>query len=442
MRPLQHSDLRAFFEAGHRPREEWGLGIEYEQFVTDLEGKAIEYSRTPISVSQLLHRLQEITGWQPKFEGAAILGLKAPDGRALTIEPAAQLEFGSTPCRSLRLAALEISEYMSWLAQLEQEFDIRFLALGSHPTASPKELERIPKERYDVLEPYLQNAGELGIWMMKTTCGVQVNYDHSDEQDAMRKLRTNFMLAPVLSAMFANSAVKAGAASGYASWRGHIWTKTDPTRCGFVESLIRPDATFDDYIEWALDLEMLFIERDGKQVDARGRTFRQHMEAGQATTEDWEAHLSTPFPEARFRPQLELRSTDSMCPRTTLALAALVQGVFYDEQALLAAEALCSDWNQAERWDTWCAAHRDGLSAELPSRHQQPGRRTLLDLARDLVDLCVLAPEDAVYLQPLIELLEGGKSYGEIALERFEGEWQGDPRRLIEFSRCAQVQVN
>lgn len=441
MAALTPDDLRLALTRGHRPRSDWKLGIEYEQFVTDPAGRAVEYSSTP-GVAQLLEKFASWTGWQRKEEDGHLLGLKAPDGRMLTLEPAAQLEFGSTPASSLQQLAMEIGEYMQLLARAEDEFGVRFVTLGSHPTARPDELERIPKKRYNVLEPYLRSKGDLGYWMMKTTCGVQINFDHSDEEDAMRKLRTMFRLAPVLNAMFANSAVRTSEFSGFASWRGHIWTDTDPSRCGFVEPLMREDASFSDYIDWVLDLEMLFTERDGKQLDMRGQTFRQYMATGQATMEDWELHLSTPFPEVRFRPQLELRCADTMCPRRTLGLAALVQGVFYDESALREAEALCADWTAEERLEAWHAAHKDGLAAALPARLQGPGRRQLLDLARDLVDLAVLPPADAVFLQPLVELLELGKSSGEFVRDRFLGEWQGDLAKLVDFGRCSQVPVS
>ena len=440
MPPLTRDDLRLALERGHRPRQDWALGVEYEQFVTDPQGRAVEYSSQP-GVAQLLHQFADWTGWERKLDGEHILGLKAKDGRMLTLEPAAQLEFGSSPARSLGQLAIEIDEYMQLLARAEREFGVRFVTLGSHPTARPEELERIPKQRYDVLEPYLRGKGGLGWWMMKTTCGVQINFDHSDEADAMRKLRTVFRLAPVFNAMFANSALKAGEFSGYASWRGHIWTETDATRCGFVESLMREDASFEDYIEWVLDLEMLFIERDGQQFDLRGRSFREHLARGEATMEDWELHLSTPFPEVRFRPQLEIRCADTMCPRRTLGFAALVQGVFYDEGALRAAEALCADWTMAEFQEAWHAAHRDGLAAQLPERVQSPGRRGLLDLARELVDLAVLEPSDAIYLQPLIELLEKGVSTGEGVRDLFQGDWGQDLAQAVEYGRCTQVPV-
>jgi glutamate--cysteine ligase len=440
MPPLKAADLIDFLRRGHRPRADWKLGIEYEQFVTDPHGAPVPYSGAG-GVEQLLSRLAQITGWKEYRQGPHLLGLTAADGRAITIEPGAQIEFGSTPCASLTEAANEVADYLNYLGQLEKEFPVRFVALGAQPVAGPDQIERIPKERYDILEPHLQSTGELGIWMMKATCGVQVNFDHSDEADAMLKLRTTFALAPVFSAMFANSSVRAGQASGFASWRGHVWTQTDPARCGIVESLCQADSSFQDYIDWTLDLPMLFIEREGQQVDMRGRTFRQHLDCGDATHDDWELHLSTPFPEVRFRPQLEIRSADSQCPSMTMAFAALIQGVYYEEGALQQAWELTADWSHAERVETWMAAHKFGLAAELPERHQTPSRRKLLDLARELIDLCVLSPDDAKYLAPLLRLLQDGRSEGELSADLFAGEWNGSIDKLVEFARCSQVPI-
>jgi glutamate--cysteine ligase len=440
MPPLKAADLIDFLRRGHRPRADWKLGIEYEQFVTDPQGAPVPYSG-PGGVAELLARLAQLTGWKEYRQGRNLLGLTAPDGRAITLEPGAQIEFGSTPCRSLTEAADEVADYLNYLGQIEQEFPVHFVALGAQPVAAPDQIERIPKERYDILEPYLQSTGDLGLWMMKATCGVQVNFDHSDEADAMLKLRTTFALAPVFSAMFANSSVRHGQLSGYASWRGHVWTRTDPARCGIIESLCQPDSTFQDYIEWVLDLPMLFIEREGLQIDMRSRTFRQHLEAGDATEADWESHLSTPFPEVRFRPQLEIRCADSQCPSMTLALAALVQGVYYEPGALQQAWQLTANWSHAERLESWHAAHRYGLAAKLPARHQTPSRRTLLDLARELLDLSVLRPDDAKYLAPLVRLLQDGQSEGELSAELFAGQWNGSIQKLVEFGRCSQAPI-
>ena len=48
-------------------------------------------------------------------------------------------------------------------------------------------------------------------------------------------------MAPITTAIFANSPLYKNKPTSYISFRGHIWTKTDPDRCGF------PPGLRDDY---------------------------------------------------------------------------------------------------------------------------------------------------------------------------------------------------
>lgn len=386
----------------------------------------------PHGVEELMQFLSQQTGWKEKREGGHLMALTAPDGRALTLEPGAQLEFGSTPVPDLPSLDREVQHYCQLLAAAHDQFGHSFLAVGSHPVASPEDLVRLPKRRYDVLDPWLRASGTLGIWMMRTTAGVQINFDYFSEQDAMAKLRLVYRLAPIFNAMFANSPLRAGKLSGYMSWRGHIWTDTDEGRCGMVERFLQRDQTFEDYVDWVLDVPMLFIERDGEQVDMSGRSFRDWMAQGKATEADWELHLSTPFPEVRFRPQVELRTADSVPPSLALALAALVEGLFYDEEAQAQATALVEDWSVAEIMQAWHDAHRFALAA--PS----PKGGTLLDLARELLQMAKPSASAVPYLEPLAELLADGRSLAERKVAAFEaaGGINPDSMRTVLGSGC------
>ncbi|RMH01353.1 MAG: gamma-glutamylcysteine synthetase [Planctomycetota bacterium] len=432
MPSLRHrSELLAAITRGHRDPTDFALGLEYEIFPVWPDGRAISYGG-PGGVEELLHDLAERSGWRRIEEAGRLLGLAGPKGNGFTLEPGAQLEFNSSPCRRLPELAAELGQALDLLEGLCRERGILFLGLGAQPVDPPERIDRIPKARYDVLEPYLAGAGELGLWMMKTTCGTQVNFDHADAADAARKMRLGFRLAPILAALFANSAVRAGELSGFASWRGHVWTRTDPARCGIPAALCRPTASLEDYVDWALAAPMLFrIDAGGEVRDGRGRSFGEAFAAGEATAADWDLHLSTLFPEVRFRPQLEIRSTDTCCPDLALALAALVKGVFYSESALAEAEALVADWNPHELVATWKDAHHRGLGTPI-------GRGLRLrDLAARLLDLAVLDEEEAPFLAPLHRLLEDGRSEGEQTADLFERGWEEDPiGRLIEAATC------
>ncbi|MGB0953965.1 MAG: glutamate--cysteine ligase [Planctomycetota bacterium] len=431
MNPLtEPSQLRTFLERGIRPQGAGKLGLEFEQFVLDDACQTIQFFG-PGGVESLVQRLAEVTGWKPYSENGHMISLTADDGRAITLEPGGQIEFGSTPCADLPSMDAEVAHYRGLLAGLREETGYCFLATGSHPHAAPDDIKRLPKIRYDFLEPWLAQADDLGLWMMKTTAGVQVNFDHHSEEDAMAKLRTVFRLAPVLNAMFANSPIRAGKLSGFMSWRGHVWTKTDNSRCGIVERFTKPGTTFDDYIDWMLDVPMLFIHRDGGYVDMRGRSFRKWMEEGNATQEDWEDHLSTPFPEVRFRPQVELRTSDTVPPEYALALSALVEGLFYDEGAQQQAEALTAHWSHEQRIATWHQAHRHALAGETPDGH------ALRDLGRELLAMAKPSASAEPYLEPLRELMADGRSLAERTVAAIEKDPEGGLQAALGLQCCA-----
>ncbi len=425
-----HGQLLEALTRGHRDPSDFKLGLEYEMFVTRPDGHAVPYLGVG-GMAEILESLAARTGWRRLEEDGALLGLAGPDGRGITLEPGAQIEFNSSPLASVSAIEAELEEMLQHFDALCHEFDVRFLGMGAQPADPPDRIRRIPKARYEVLEPYLAEAGELGLWMMKTTCGTQVNFDHADADDAARKLRTGFALAPILSALFANSALRAGEPSGYASWRGHVWTQTDDSRCGIPAALVRADTRLEDYVEWALDAPMLFRHEGGAVVDGRGQDFRRYLQGGAASAADWELHLSTLFPEVRFRPQLEIRSTDTGCPDMALALCALVKGLFYSERALQAAWELTGGWSHHQRVSAWKDAHHRGLSAPVGDG------RTLLDYARWMVDAAELDPAEAVYLKPLHEILELGRSEGEQIAELAESDWEEDPvRSAVEACFC------
>ncbi len=189
------------------------------------------------------------------------------------------------------------------------------------PVSRIDEIELLPKVRYQIMYPYMARKGRLGQRMMKQTAGVQANLDYRDEADAMRKLRVSMGIVPLLYAIFANSPLSDGALNGYHTFRGHIWTDTDPDRCGMLDFVFRDDAGFEDYAEYALDVPMYFLIRDHDYIDLTsppGITFRQYMERGfgkeRATVDDWTNHLTTIFTEVRLKQYIEVRCADSSRP--------------------------------------------------------------------------------------------------------------------------------
>jgi glutamate--cysteine ligase len=295
----------------------------------------------------LLLRVEGQGGWRGIREEGRLIALQGPRS-SITLEPGGQLELSGELCPHLHCCHGDLTRHLRAVTGEAAALGLAFLGLGVQPFTPLSEIAWVPKARYGIMGPYMLRTGDLGQAMMKQTAGLQVNVDFSDEADWLAKLRTSLLLAPVLYALFANSPLLEGRPSGFLSTRGEIWSRTDRARTGLLPALFAEGAGYAGYVDYALDVPMYFIRREGRYLDltASPLPFRRYLREGwrgwRATLGDWDLHLSTIFTEVRLRPQIELRSADSLPPRHTLAVAALIKGLLYDQTSLDAAGALRS----------------------------------------------------------------------------------------------------
>ena len=68
--------------------------------------------------------------------------------------------------------------------------------------------------------------------------------------------------------------------AGYTSWRSHVWNDVDPDRTGILPFVWDADFGFERYVEYALDVPMYFLYRNGRYEDATQQrcTFREYMD--------------------------------------------------------------------------------------------------------------------------------------------------------------------
>jgi glutamate--cysteine ligase len=431
------TDLVRYIADGAKPATDWRVGTEYEKVgVLKESGLAAPFSGER-GIEAVLERLADRFGWQPKRERGRIIALTGRDAN-ITVEPGGQLELSGEQCASIHCAHRELIEHIKEIVTVGADLGIVFLGLGIQPISSVDQIEWVPKRRYAIMGPYMAQVGSLGQRMMKQTATVQANFDFGDESDAMRKFRVAMGLVPLISAMFANSSISEGRANGFMTLRGHIWTDTDSARSGLLQFAFSPDAGIDDYVEYALDVPMYFILRNGEYVETH-RTFRQFLKDGwhgeRATLEDWALHLTTLFPEVRLKRYLEVRSADSQPPEMMLALPALLKGILYERDSLDAAWDLVRSWTWEERLEIYKAAHREGLHARIR-------RIALADLARELVEIGASGlrrqsrlnekgDDERIYLHRLEELVRHGNSLGRSLAELWDGPWNRDVGRLI-----------
>ena len=114
--------------------------------------------------------------------------------------------------------------------------------------------------------------------MMLRTCTIQTNLDYSSEADMVKKFRVGLALQPVATALFANSPFTEGKPNGYKSFRSHIWEDTDPDRTGMLPFVFEDGFGYERYCDYALDVPMYFVYRDGKYIDVAGESFRDFLD--------------------------------------------------------------------------------------------------------------------------------------------------------------------
>src|SRR5512138_15000 len=377
MTPLQSRDeLVAWFEAGIKPPSEFRIGTEHEKTPFTLEGRQPVPYEGRHGIRALLEGMQLLLGWEPIMERGNIIGLfDVTGGGAISLEPGGQFELSGAPVETVHQTCSELMAHLAQVKEVARPLGIGFLGLGMTPNWTRAQIPVMPKGRYRIMTNYMPKVGKLGLDMMYRTCTVQVNLDYSSEADMIKKLRVSLALQPIATALFANSPFTEGKPNGFLSYRSHIWTDTDNDRCGMLPWVFDGSMGFERYVDYALDVPMYFVYRDGKYIDASGQSFRDFLKGklparpGELpTVNDWADHVTTAFPEVRLKRYLEMRGADSGPLPALNALPALWVGLLYDQTALDAAWDLVKDWTIAEHDFLRAETPKTGLSTVFRGR--------------------------------------------------------------------------
>ncbi|QIG81363.1 glutamate--cysteine ligase [Stakelama tenebrarum] len=430
------AQLIDYFASGEKPKDRWRIGTEHEKFVYSTRDLHAPSYDEPGGIRDLLTALTEF-GWKPVEEGGKVIALSGPDG-TVSLEPAGQLELSGAPLENLHQTCAETGRHLEQVKAAGDRLGLGFLGLGMWPDKAREDLPVMPKGRYGIMLNHMPRVGSLGLDMMLRTCTIQVNLDYSSEADMAKKFRVGLALQPLATALFANSPFTEKRPNGYLSYRSHIWSDTDPARTGMLPFVFEDGFGYDRYADYALDVPMYFVYRDGKYIDAAGLSFRDFLKGELSvlpgelpTIDDWADHLSTAFPEVRLKTFLEMRGADGGPWGRICALPALWVGLLYDQTALDAAWGLVKDWSMDAREDLRNAVPKLALDAPLP------GGGKLRDIAGEVLEIAnaglaararfnASGDNETGFLDPLREIVRTGKVPAQMLLDKFAGAWDGD----------------
>lgn len=442
-----HDQLAEYLASGCKPKEDWRIGTEHEKFGYCKDTlKPLPYDGER-SILAILEGLRDRHGWSPVLEADKLIGLEK-DGANVSLEPGGALELSGAPLETIHQTCDEVNVHLREVQDIADEIGAKFIGLGAAPIWSHEEMPLMPKGRYRLMNDYMEKVGSMGRAMMRRTCTVQVNLDFGSEADMVQKLRVSLALQPVAVALFANSPFFEGKVNNHKSWRSYIWRHLDDARTGMLPFVFEDGMGFERYVDYALDVPMYFVYRDGKYINALGQSFRDFLK-GQLpalpgeipTLSDWADHLTTAFPEARIKKYMEMRGADGGPWRRLCALPAFWVGLLYDQNSLDAAWDLVKDWDAETREALRVEASVHGLQAHVGGVNMHELAREVLKIseaglkARSLVGAGGLVPDETHFLNALQESIDSGMVPADELLARYNGEWAGDLSRIYsEFS--------
>lgn len=385
--------IAEYIRSGEKTPDRCSVGVEFEHLLIEKDTlKSVGYTDETGTQALFVGLLQK--GWQPIEENGRILGVHK-DGDMITLEPGAQVEISLRHTRSIE----EIeSRYQGFLEDVKPLLDRngqRLLALGYHPVNTIRQIPLIPKKRYEYMSQYLGAKDTHGLNMMKGTASTQVVIDYTSEEDFIRKFRTANSFTVALAYLFDNTPIFEGAIWENNMARTHIWNHVDEDRSGIFQGVLETRFGYGEYAAYVWNKPLVISLLDGQFAFTKDLPMKEVYKDRLLRTEEIEHALSMFFPDVRAKKYIEIRMCDSVPHPYNVALAALVKGIFYDEE------------NLNYFYEMSLGMTRDGVQ-ELKNRLVSDPKvsEEVRAFAEDLLERAGkgLPPEEQRYLTPLSQL--------------------------------------
>lgn len=424
--------LYQLFEKRERAAER--IGVEVEVGVLDPESGVSAPYEGPAGLQALLKAVERTGGWEAKYEGQNLMALERADGSGIKLEHGGAVEYSSPPVSDLTLLAEVVRRELSACAEVAAGLGLALVPGGNLPFNTAENTRWVPKARGRIMRDYFASLGAPGAGgprVMSEALSTQVTLDYTSEGDMGRKMRTLVAVAPIATALFANSPLEGGWLCGALSRRAQHYFTCDPRRCGFIPPALGRIMRFEEFVGWAAALPMIFRAKGDGYAPAHGRDFATLLREGfddgtKPTPAHWRSHLSQIYTDVRLRDTIEIRAVDGVPLDYVPAVAAFWVGLVYHRPSLDAAWELMEGQSEREHH----AALREVPSRGLAARH---GGEPVLEIARALVRLAgeglrarveagLERPSVVKYLELVNEIVASGVTLAERCARRWETE--------------------
>ena len=414
------NNLVQYFIEGIKKNDQLRIGVEHEKFIFNKKDlKRIDYDQ----IKKVFEILKD-KGWKLEFEKEKVVGLKR-ENQKITTEPGFQYELSGAPFKNIHSVCSENSTHFNELKEVFSSMGITTSSIAYDPFNKLSKIPKSPKERYKIMTSEMPKGGELSLDMMYKTAGIQINFDYTSEEDFEKKFRIGNYLAPLTIAIFANSPFNENKLSGYLSYRGKVWQKTNR---GGIMPITFEKVNFEKYINHAINYPILFLKKKDKYYSPNGQTFNDYLNGNlnflkgeKPTLEDFENHLGTIFTEVRVKQIIELRSLDTCNFGCICNGPSFFTGLIYG--SLDETYEIIKNWKKEDVMEAYLNAPKQGLNTLLHNKKLIDWGKIFLDLSKRGLEkrneLNKSGKNETIYLKHIEEIIINKKTRAEMLIEQF-----------------------
>lgn len=436
--------LKKYFIENSKSYDSHCVGTEFELFALDSQYRSIPYSGDK-GVHELLLDLERSSNLWALGESinGKLISLNSTIG-SITLEPAAQIELSSRPCKNLFEIQSDWNTYLNSLNPLAQKYDLKLYGLGVHPFQKPSDLELLPKPRYQIMNEHFKQTGTMGHWMMRCSASTQVTSDYNSIEDLFTKLQLSFKLAPFTLALFANSCFQNGKQSDYLCLRGLIWANTDQKRSGIPKEIFMENLDLEFLSQYLLKTTAMFRQDGSTYSSANNKNFFQIHQKDFPNDNSLKAaietHLSQIFTETRVKNYIEFRTADAQSPKFHMSVPAFYKGIFNDQKALYEALELLKDFEPDDIHAVYKVVPRQALNT--PAKNY-----TVLEITKKLLEIACrgldrqaqainMQRSEQIFLHPLMEIVfENSYCPAQYFLRSYEKDFNRNLHETLKMSK-------
>lgn len=385
-----------YIKSGEKPQCEENLGVECEHLILNRYGRAVGYFDEG-GTQDIFKRLVEKHDFIPYFEDGHILSCKK-NGVSISTEPGGQIEFSSVQKRNVSEVEEAILNFYDHMVPIVESYGNSLYTVPFQPVSSIDDYKILPKERYYAMYDYFKSHGKLSHLMMKATTSLQCSIDYHNEKDYGLKYGIATRLSNIIYTLFDNVAFKNNRPIDSYAFRGKIWENTDPCRTGVLERAFRSDFGYEDYARKLLDVDAIFVLKDGKFKRFSG-TIGEAIDES-TTIEELEHLFTMVFFDVRTKKFIEIRMCDALPWPFNVGYVALLKSIFYNDDNLYSLWNMLGDLSYKEHVRSREEIYRKGANAKLMGK-------SIKKWGQEILGTIEIDDNLFEYIEPIVPILEG-----------------------------------